>query len=107
MDLSHWMGRGLAFEIEQHNKRVSQALRKRLLAMELSEFEELIARLLPEIKTPRSPRESAMAESTSRHLGHWECHQYPNGGSEQKMEAQNNVQAPLVQQVCGSLGTHE
>jgi restriction system protein len=31
--LSQWMGRGLAFQIEQHNHQVRKALRERLLAM--------------------------------------------------------------------------
>jgi len=47
--LSRWMGKGLAFEIEQHNKRVRQALHKQLLEMDPTTFEELIARLLAEI----------------------------------------------------------
>ncbi len=47
--LSRWMGRGLAFEIEQHNKKVRQALHKCLLGMEWDTFEELIARFLAEM----------------------------------------------------------
>ena len=31
--LSRWMGQGLAFEIEQHNRRVRQELHKRLLGI--------------------------------------------------------------------------
>ena len=40
--LSQWMGRGLAFQIEQHNHQVREVLRERLLAMKPGEFEELI-----------------------------------------------------------------
>jgi len=47
--LSRWMGQGLAFEVEQHNKKARQALLKRLLEMKWEEFEELIARLLAEV----------------------------------------------------------
>jgi len=43
------MGRGLAFQIEQHNKKIRQVLRKRLLNMNWDELEELIARLLAEM----------------------------------------------------------
>lgn len=47
--LSQWMGRGLAFQIEQHNHQVRKALRERLLAMKPGEFEELISQLLAEM----------------------------------------------------------
>ena len=47
--LSRWMGRGLAFEIEQHNRRIRQQLRGRLLKMDPTEFEELIGLLLAEL----------------------------------------------------------
>ncbi|WP_198166314.1 winged helix-turn-helix domain-containing protein [Prosthecochloris sp. HL-130-GSB] len=47
--LSQWMGRGLAFQIEQHNHQVRKVLRERLLAMKPIEFEELISQLLAEM----------------------------------------------------------
>jgi len=47
--LSQWMGRGLAFQIEQHNHQIRKALRERLLAMKPGEFEELISQLLAEM----------------------------------------------------------
>ena len=47
--LTRWMGRGIAFEVEQHNKQVRQALHKRLLGMDPVEFEEFISLLLAEI----------------------------------------------------------
>ena len=47
--LSQWMGRGLAFQIEQHNHQVRKALRERLLVMKPGEFEELISQLLAEM----------------------------------------------------------
>ncbi|MCX7818017.1 MAG: restriction endonuclease [Kiritimatiellae bacterium] len=43
------MGKGLAFEIEQHNERVREALHRPLPAMDPTEFEELIGRMLAEI----------------------------------------------------------
>ena len=36
--LSQWMGRGLAFQIEQHNHQVREVLRERLLAMKPGEL---------------------------------------------------------------------
>ena len=47
--LSQWQGRGLTFEIEQHNLRVGEALREKLRAMKPDKFEELIEQLLPEM----------------------------------------------------------
>jgi len=106
--LSRWMGRGLAFEIEQHNKKVRQALRKRLLAMEWGEFEELIARLLAEMgfedieMTQRSGdggidvRGTLVVGDVIR-----------TRMAVQVKKWKRNVQAPVVQQVRGSLGTHE
>jgi len=106
--LSKWMGRGLAFEIEQHNKKVRQSLHKRLLETEWDAFEELIARLLAEMGFEE-------IEVTSRNK---------DGGIDvrgtlvvgdvirtrmaiQVKKWKRNVQAPVVQQVRGSLGTHE
>jgi len=106
--LSRWMGQGLAFEIEQHNKKVRQALLKRLLEMKWEEFEELVARLLAEMGFEE-------IEMTGRS---------GDGGIDvrgtlvvgdvirtrmavQVKKWKRNVQAPVVQQVRGSLGTHE
>lgn len=106
--LSRWMGRGLAFEIQQHNKRVRDALRKRLLAMNWGEFEDLIARLLAEMGfedieiTPRrgdggiDVRGTLVVGDVIR-----------TRMAVQVKKWKRNVQAPVVQQVRGSLGTHE
>ena len=108
--LSRWMGRGLAFEIEQHNKRVRQALRRRLLAMDSGEFEELIARLLAEIGfedievTKRSGDGGIDVRGT---LVVGDVIRTRMAVQVKKWKPKNNVQAPVVQQVRGSLGTHE
>jgi len=108
--LSRWMGRGLVFEIEQHNKRVRQTLRKRLLAMDPGEFEELIARLLAEIGfedievTKRSGDGGIDVRGT---LVVGDVIRTRMAVQVKKWKPKNNVQAPVVQQVRGSLGTHE
>lgn len=108
--LSRWMGRGLAFEIEQYNKRVRQTLRKRLLAMDSGEFEELIARLLAEIGfedievTKRSGDGGIDVRGT---LVVGDVIRTRMAVQVKKWKPKNNVQAPVVQQVRGSLGTHE
>lgn len=106
--LSRWMGQGLAFEIEQHNRKVRQALRKRLLEMKWAEFEELIARLLAEMgfeeidMTGRSGDGGIDVRGTL----------VVGDVIRTRMAVQvkkwtHNIQAPVVQQVRGSLGTHE
>lgn len=108
--LSRWMGKGLAFEIEQHNKRVRQALHKRLLGMDPTEFEELIARLLAEIGfedievTQRSKDGGIDVRGT---LVVGDVIRTRMAVQVKKWGLKNRVQSQTVQQVRGSLGTHE
>lgn len=108
--LSRWMGTGLAFEIEQHNKRVRQALHKRLLQMEWDEFEELIARLLAEIgfeeiEVTRRTGDGGIDVRGTLVVG--DVIRTRMAVQVKKWKPTNRVQAPTVQQVRGSLGTHE
>lgn len=106
--LSQWAARGLTFQIQQQNDKVRQALHKLLLAMSPEEFEKLISRLLPEMGFDG-------VQVTKYHK---------DGGIDLrgnlvvddvvqiKMAVQvkrwkHNVQSPVVQQVRGSLNTHE
>lgn len=108
VSLSQWMGRGLAFDIEQHNKKVRQALLERLLEMKWEEFEELIARLLAEMgfeeieMTGRGGDKGIDVRAT---LVVGEAIRTRMAVQVKKWRA--NVQAPIVQQVRGSLGAHE
>jgi restriction system protein len=106
--LARWMGHGLAFDIDRHNRRVRGALLDRLKKLDPIQFEELIAGLLAEI-------------------GFDEIEVTPAGGdggidvrgtlvvgdvirtqmAVQVKRWKPNVQAPTVQQVRGSLGAHE
>ena len=103
--LSKWMGSSIAIEIEKHNKKVRKELQKRLLDMEWDEFEKLVARFLAEM--------GFEIEATKI-----------NGGIDvrgtlvvadviriqlavQVKKWKRNVQAPIVNQVRGSLGVHE
>jgi restriction system protein len=106
--LSRWMGQGLAFQIEQHNKKVRQALRKRLLEMKWEEFEELIARLLAEtgfeeIQMTRRSGDGGIDVRGTLVVGDV----IRTRMAVQVKKWKRNVQAPVVQQVRGSLGTHE
>ncbi|MCL4742295.1 MAG: restriction endonuclease [Phycisphaerales bacterium] len=108
--LTRWMGKGLAFEIEQHNKRVRQALHKRVIAMDAIEFEELIARLLAElgfedIEVTRRSGDGGIDVRGTLVVG--DVIRTRMAVQVKKWKPKNRVQAPTVQQVRGSLGTHE
>lgn len=108
--LSRWMGKGLAFEIEQHNKHVRQSLHKQLLEIEPGEFEELIGRLLAEIGfedievTKRSGDGGIDVRGT---LVVGDVIRTRMAVQVKRWKLRNHVQSPVVQQVRGSLGTHE
>lgn len=105
--LSKWMTTGLVLEIEKHNKKVRSELHKKLFEMDWEAFEDLVAILLWEM--------GFEIEVTSR---------AGDGGIDvrgtlfvgdvirtrmavQVKRWKRNVQAPVVQQVRGSLGAHE
>ena len=106
--LRKWMGEGLAYQIEQHNREVQKKLLDKIQDLTAEEFERLVGRLLGE-------------------MGFEEIEVTSHGGDKgidvrgtlvvsdvvrTKMAVQakkwkNNVQSPVVQQVRGSLGAHE
>ena len=106
--LSKWLARGLAFQIEQQNSSVRKKLHAKLRSMSPAEFEELIGTLLGAIGfedvtvTGRSGdggidvRGTLVVGDVIR-----------TRMAVQAKRWKNNVQAPTVQQVRGSLGTHE
>lgn len=108
--LSRWMGKGLAFQIEQHNKRVRQRLYKRVLSMTPAEFEELIGELLAKMGfedievTGRSADGGIDVRGT---LVVGDVVRIRMAVQAKKWQPKSRVQAPVVQQVRGSLGTHE
>jgi restriction system protein len=106
--LAAWESQGLAGQIEAHNRNVRQKLLQRLLEMTAEEFEKLIALLLAAIGfedvtvTPYSGDKGidvkatlVVGESVRTRM------------AVQVKKWKNNVQAPIVQQVRGSLSTHE
>jgi restriction system protein len=108
--LSRWMGKGLAFEIEQHNKQVRQTLHKQILQMDPTAFEELIARLLAEIGfedievTKRSGDGGIDVRGT---LVIGDVIRTRMAVQVKRWKPKNRVQATVVQNVRGSLGAHE
>ena len=108
--LSRWMGRGQAFQIEQHNRRVRDTLHKQLLAMDAAAFEELMGRLLAEIgfediEVTRRSGDGGIDVRGTLVVG--EVIRTRMAVQVKKWKAKDRVQAPVVQQVRGSLGTHE
>lgn len=108
--LSKWMGHGLSYEIEQHNRQVRQALRKRLLGLKPQEFEELIGLLLAEmgfenIEVVGRTGDGGIDVRAILVVG--DVIRIRMAIQAKKWRIGNNVQAPDVQRVRGSLGTHD
>jgi restriction system protein len=106
--LSRWMGSGLAYQIEQHNLQVRKKLQSHLLTNTPTDFEKLIGKLLVALGfedvtvTGRSGdggidvRGTLVVGDVIR-----------TRMAVQVKRWKGNVQAPTIQQVRGSLGTHE
>jgi restriction system protein len=106
--LSKWQGRGLAAQIEQHNAEVRRKLLSRLKDMPPDQFEALIGELLAALGfeavtvTGRSGdggidvRGTLVVGDVIR-----------TNMAVQVKRWRHNVQAPIVQQVRGALGTHD
>ena len=108
--LSQWMGRGLTFQIEQHNHQVRKALRERLLAMKPGEFEELISQLLAEmgfemVEVTKLSGDGGIDVRGTLVVG--DVVRIKMAVQAKKWKLKNNIQAPVVQQLRGSLGAHE
>ncbi len=103
-----WQAKGLAFQVEEANKKARKDLLKLVKAMNPGEFEDLIGRLLAAIGFEE-------VEVTSR---------TNDGGIDvrgtlvvgdvirtrlavQVKRWKHNIQSPVIQQVRGSLGSHE
>jgi restriction system protein len=106
--LSKWAARGLAFQIEQQNSAVRKKLYAQLRTMPPAEFEGLIGKLLVAIGF-----EDVTVTGWSGDGGIDVRGTLVVGDvirirmAVQVKRWKNNVQAPIVQQVRGSLGTHE
>ena len=108
--LSQWMGRGLAFQIEQHNYEVRKALRERLLAMKPDEFEELISQLLAEmgfemVEVTKLSGDGGIDVRGTLVVG--DVVRIKMAVQVKKWKLNKNILAPVVQQIRGALGAHE
>jgi len=106
--LSAWHGEGLAYQIEEHNREVRKKLHRQLQKMLPDAFEDLIGRLLAEIgfeKVQVTGRQGDGGIDVRGTLVVGEV--IRTRMAVQVKRWKNNVQAPTVQQVRGSLGAHE
>lgn len=106
--LAAWLPVGLPAEIEQHNRRVRQQLHDRLYTMLPADFESLVGQLLTKIGF-----EQVVVTATSGDGGIDVRGTLVVGDvirtrmAVQVKRWRRNVQAPIIQQVRGSLGAHE
>lgn len=106
--LRKWMGEGLAFQIEQHNAEIRKKLLKRVGALSAEEFEQLIGRLLvaigfESVEVTKKSGDGGIDVRGTLVVGDV----IRTKMAVQVKKWKNNVQAPTIQQVRGSLGSHE
>lgn len=106
--LTRWMGKGLAFEIEQHNRNVRKKLHSRIRKLSPDQFEELIGTLLAaigfeEVTVTGRNGDGGIDVRGTLVVGDV----IKTRMAVQVKRWKSNVLAPTVQQVRGSLGTHE
>lgn len=106
--LAKWMGQGLAFQIEQHNQAVRKKLHERVRSMVPGAFEEVIGELLgalgfEEVTVTGRAGDGGIDVRGTLVVGEV----IRTRMAVQVKRWKQNVQAPVVQQVRGSLGTHE
>jgi restriction system protein len=106
--LSTWESDSLAVQIERHNAEVKAALHYRLATMNPAEFEALVGRLLvalgfEEVEVTQRSGDGGIDVRGTLVVGDV----IRTRMAVQVKRWKQNVQAPTVQQVRGSLGTHE
>ncbi len=106
--LSTWQGEGLGQQIDQHNRAVRQALHERLMQMAPARFEALIGTLLvvlgfEDVAVTASSGDGGIDVRATLVVGDVvRTHM-----AIQVKRWKGNVQGPVIQQVRGSLSTHE
>jgi len=106
--LSRWSGRGLALQIEQHNKQIRKKLHTGLFDGSPEDFESLVGRLLTaigfeDVSVTHLSRDGGIDVRGTLVVGDV----IRTRMAVQVKRWRKNVQAPTVQQMRGSLGAHE
>ena len=106
--LSKWMAGGLALEIEKHNKKVRKELHEKLLRMPWDAFEDMVARLLSEMGFDIDESASKIGDGGIDVRGTLLIGDVIRTRMAVQVKRwKKNIQAPIVQQVRGSLEVHE
>lgn len=106
--LSRWKGTGLAFQIEQHNQNVRRKLIQQIGKMPPADFEALIGILLAKLGFEDVTVTSFKGDGGIDVRGTMVTGDVVRTRMAVQVKRwKNNVQAPIVQQVRGSLGAHE
>jgi len=105
--LSKWMSTGLAFQINRHNEQVRKQLLDRLGKMAPADFESLIGSLLAklgfeDVEVTEQGGDGGIDVRGTLVIGDV----IRTRMAVQVKRWKKNIQAPTVQQVRGSLGTH-
>lgn len=106
--LGRWLGKGLAFQIEQHNREIRKKLLASIRKMDAKQFEDLAGLLLTalgfnEVEVVGRSGDGGVDVRGTLVVGN----AIRTRMAVQVKRWKKNVQAPVVQQVRGSLGTHE
>jgi len=106
--LTRWLGTGLIRQIEQQNRQVRKRLRQRLMEMSPADFEELVGQLLASLGFEEVIVTSISGDGGIDVRGTLVVGEVIRTRMAVQVKRwKNNVQAPVVQQVRGSLGAHE
>ncbi len=108
--LRKWMGEGLAYQIDQHNRGAQKKLLAHLRKMDPGEFEKLVGRLLGEmgfedIFVTRRSGDGGVDVRGTLVVGNIIRTQMAVQVKRHKKE--NHVQSEIVQKLRGSLGAHD
>jgi restriction system protein len=108
ISLALWEAKGLSYQIEQANKKVRKELLAQLKEIQPFEFEELVSRLLAaigftEVEVTSRSKDGGIDVRGTLVVGEV----VQTRLAVQVKRWKNNVQAPVIQQVRGSLGAHE
>lgn len=106
--LTRWERHGLAYQIEQHNRGVRDELKDQLLEMTPTAFEELVGRLLVAIGFENVQVTGRSGDGGIDVRGVLVVGDVIRTRMAVQVKRwKQNIQSPTVQQVRGSLGTHD
>lgn len=108
VSLCRWQSQGVAFQVEESNRKARTEILKRIKAMPPADFEELVGELLAaigfeDVEVTARSKDGGIDVRGTLVVGDV----IRTRLAVQVKRWRNNVQAPTVQQVRGSLGAHE